>query len=290
MGCAGCAIPRYYSLSSSPLALGNSATIAFSVVHYTCGAEGKKIRRAGLCTSYLERLLARWLYPVLAPTGGLPSAKSSPETPPTVRLFLRSAFAFRLPGSVGPPLILVGPGTGVAPFIGFLQHRACLEKERLCGANDEACEGVWRGGFELDAADLPAERNHVGDFIHKVLPGPIHLFFGCRDKQDFLYQDFLTQAQAKGTLTSLEVALSRAQASKVYVTHKIAARATELARLILHDGAYIYVCGDGNAMAKEVTAAFKACLAEQGGLGEARAEEAMSDLKTRKRLVLEVWS
>ena len=95
-----------------------------------------------------------------------------------LRVFHKPTISFRLPGSVSHPLILVGPGTGVAPFVGFLKHREHLECERRQRAGQQMCTGMWRGGFELDECDLPCEGNVVETFINSIAPGPVRLYFG----------------------------------------------------------------------------------------------------------------
>jgi sulfite reductase alpha subunit-like flavoprotein len=293
---AGSLLPRYYSLASSPLATGHKVSLAFSIEHYCCGQDGF-IRRAGLCTSYLESVLAPWLYPALAPglskAATSASASGSAKDPPGVfvRLFPRPTVAFRLPGSVAPPLLLVGPGTGVSPFVGFLQHRQALERERRRGSgSDESCSGTWRGGFELDQDDLPGERNQVDAYIHSVAPGPVILYFGCRDESDWLYREQMQAFLKDGTLSEYHVATSRTQQEKVYVTHKLKEHGEAVARLLLKDGGSVYVCGDGNAMAKDVYCTVRACLVAHGGLNDAQAEEFLTELKARRRYVLEIWS
>lgn len=284
-------VPRAYSIASSPLVRKGVATIAFSIDHFTC-AEGR-IRRAGLCTSYLEKLLSPWLYAALSSSSS--SSGAAAPASATVRIFKRASVSFQLPGSCGHPLILIGPGTGVAPFIGFLEHRShCTNPVLRKSASAEASSGEWRG-LELDENDLKPERNHVEEFIHSVPPGPVHLFYGCRGEQDWIYREFVQECLAKQTLTTFEVAFSRAQAEKHYVTHKLLSRAAEIARLLLEENAYVYVCGDGNSMGKDVYAAVRQCLvdgtrAAQRALDEAAADECLQDMKLRRRYILEVWS
>lgn len=197
--------PRCYSIASSPLRDPNAVRIAFSVVKYTCncGLSEPVIRRSGVCTNFLETLLEPWLNS---------TSSSTKEKQVNLRVFHKPTINFKLPGSPSYPLILIGPGTGVAPFVGFLEQREALEKERtglkpqcltssdatakqrtVSGSNSnikfgakECCMGEWRGGIELE--DLPIEGSSVDNYLCSVPPGPIWLFFGCRSTKDFLFQ------------------------------------------------------------------------------------------------------
>lgn len=73
--------------------------------------------------------------------------------------------------------------------------------------------------------------------------------------------------------------------------HRIREAGAELSRLMLEDGAYVYVCGDGNAMAQGVHQALAQVLVEHGGVGDAEgAEAALRAMKAKNRYVLDVWS
>lgn len=297
LGCLTCLPPRYYSISSSPMTCQNRVTVAFSVVRYTCRADaaaaGKPdrdppvdIKRAGLCTTYLENLLRPILSAKDSATGEPPYSESGIK----VRIFHKVSLNFHLPGSVAPPLILIGPGTGVAPFMGFLEHRTQQAVERRRSSSEDCCTGMWRGGFELEEEDLPVECSTVQQFIHAVEPGPVYLFFGCRNEHDYLYRAELQEHLSTRVLTDLEVAMSRVGPEKVYVTHKLRDRAGEIARLVMDDQAHIYICGDGNSMAKDVYSTIKAILSSQTGLTDEEAEALLQEMKLRRRYVLDIWS
>lgn len=290
LACLTCLPPRYYSISSSPLTSQNRVTVAFSVVRYTCKADSRPeriapvdIKRSGLCTTYLESLLR----PLLC---AKQSTLQFQETDLKIRVFHKVSLNFHLPGSVAPPLILIGPGTGVAPFMGFLEHRTQLAVERRRSSSEDCCTGMWRGGFELEESDLPAEGSCVQQFIDAVEPGPVYLFFGCRNEHDYLYRSELQEHLCTRVLTELEVAMSRVGPEKVYVTHKLRDRASEIARLVLEDQAHIYICGDGNSMAKDVYCTIKAILSKHAGLTDEETETMLQDMKLRRRYVLDIWS
>lgn len=111
-------MPRFYSIASSPLANPNELTIALTVVDSVVGSNG--LHRLGLCSNWLDAIAQ----PLLAPT-----TQDAPRV--TVPLFLRPTRDFQLPASHAWPLLLIGPGTGVAPFIGFLQHRYLEVRQSL---------------------------------------------------------------------------------------------------------------------------------------------------------------
>lgn len=84
------------------------------------------------------------------------------------------------------------------------------------------------------------------------VPSKSWLFFGERNFQtDFLYQSELQEFLSDGSLTKIDVAFSRDQEEKIYIQNKIKERATELFSW-LENGAYLYLCGDKNNMAKDV--------------------------------------
>ena len=125
------------------------------------------------------------------------------------------------------PIIMIGPGTGLAPFRGFLQERAARKAK----------------GASL---------------------GPAMLFFGCRHPdQDYLYADELKAFAADG-ITELHTAFSRAEGPKTYVQHLVAAQKDRVWSLI-EQGAIIYVCGDGGKMEPDVKAALVAIYRERSG-------------------------
>ena len=91
--------PRNYSISSSPLVSPHEVQLTVSVVRYR-GADGGQ--RGGVCSTFLAD-----------------GAAAAP-------VFLQRSPHFRPPEEGGTPMIMVGPGTGIAPFRGFLQERRAL--------------------------------------------------------------------------------------------------------------------------------------------------------------------
>lgn len=165
-----------------------------------------------------------------------------------VRIFVEHNDNFRLPANPETPIIMVGPGTGIAPFRAFLQERGAL------GAT-----------------------------------GKNWLFFGNPHfTQDFLYQVEWQKYVKSGLLTQIDLAFSRDQDHKIYVQDKLTAKGAEVWQW-LQDGAYFYVCGDANRMAKDVEQALLAIIAEHGHKSAEEAETFLSELRQSKRYQRDVY-
>ena len=222
--------PRYYSISSSPLAEERSCSITVAVVEGP--ARSGRGRFAGVCTNYLRRQAE----------GGV------------IYAFVKDTkSAFRLPDDPSVPIIMIGPGTGLAPFRGFLQERAALKA----------------GGAEI---------------------GKSLLFFGCRHpRQDFIYEEELRRFQRQG-VTALATAFSRVGGEqKCYVQNEIYTRRDEVWQMI-EDGAVVYVCGDAARMAPDVRRTFAAVYREKTGASEIETEEWLNDLAAQNRYLVDVWA
>lgn len=250
------------------------------------GSPRSLVRRAGLATSYMEDVLCA---PFLAPAAAAPAAPALP----VVRIVLRPARDFAPPVSLQAPLVMIGPGTGVSPFVGFLQHRAA----RAARLQDEAqavCSGAWRPGCEvrgLGRAEAAAA-SALGEAV---------LFFGNRRRgEDFLYEHELSAHLASGALARLHCAWSREESGgadsrgKVYVQTRLREQGAAVCALLAR-GAHVFVCGDGMKMAKDVHAALVEVLVAHGaaaGLGVATAAEAealLARLAKESRYSKDVW-
>mgnify|MGYP000658951550 CR=1 FL=1 len=159
--------PRLYSLASSQRVHPDEAHLAIAAVRYESHG---RVRR-GVCSTFLgERL---------------PVGEAAP-------VFVHSAKGFRLPDDPARDIIMVGPGTGVAPF------RAFLEDRRATGATGRN----WLFFGEQHAA------------------------------ANFFYREEFERAMADGFLTRLDTAFSRDQAHKIYVQHRLLERGAEVWRWI----------------------------------------------------------
>lgn len=221
--------PRYYSISSSPSGDASRCSVTVGVVEAPASS-GRGIYK-GICSNYLA------------------GRRAGDTIHATVR---ETKAGFRLPDDPLVPIIMIGPGTGLAPFRGFLQERAARKA----------------GGAAL---------------------GPAMLFFGCRHPdQDFLYADELKAFAADG-VTELHTAFSRGDGPKTYVQHLVAAQKDKVWSLI-EQGAITYVCGDGGKMEPDVKAALMSIHRERTGGDEAAASRWIDDMGTRNRYVLDVWA
>ncbi len=155
--------PRLYSIASSPKAHDGEIHLTVGVVRYARNGRPRK----GVASTFLAERAA---------TGG--------ELP----AFIQKAHGFRLPASGDTPIVMIGPGTGIAPFRAFLAER------QATGAKG---------------------RNWL-------------FFGEQRRDHDFLYGDQLESWRRDGLLSCLDTAFSRDQQDKIYVQHRMQERAKEL--------------------------------------------------------------
>ncbi|MES0808101.1 sulfite reductase subunit alpha [Roseibium sp. SCPC15] len=147
---------RAYSISSSPLEAPDHIHLTVASVRYR--THGRN--HGGVCSTFLADRI---------------------ETNGTAGIFVSPNKSFRLPDDETRPVIMVGPGTGIAPFRAFLQER------RAGGAS---------GANWLFFGDQ-----------HKA--------------SDFIYEDELSELSAQGVLNRLDLAFSRDQDQKIYVQHRM---------------------------------------------------------------------
>ena len=215
--------PRLYSVASSQAAVGEEAHLLIARVQW----ESHGRARNGVASSQIaERVRVGDSLPI--------HVKRNPH--------------FRLPADESAPVIMIGPGTGVAPFRAFLQQR---EATGASGRN-------W-------------------------------LFFGARRfTHDFLYQLEWQDWLASGVLNRIELAFSRDQSSKVYVQHRMWEARRDLYAW-LQNGAYVYVCGDAKAMAKDVHATLLRVIADQSGRDADGAAAELRSLQQAGRYLRDVY-
>ncbi|GIO28964.1 MULTISPECIES: bifunctional cytochrome P450/NADPH--P450 reductase [Paenibacillus] len=222
--------PRYYSISSSPQVSQDTASITVGVVRGE--AWNGKGEYRGIASNYLAGL----------------------EPGAEVLIFVRSPESgFALPEDSATPLIMVGPGTGVAPFRGFIQARRALQA------------------------------------AGKVL-GEAHLYFGCRNPEhDYLYRAEFEQAERDGLVT-LHTAYSRVDGvDKCYVQH-LMKQDGELLLPLLETGAKLYICGDGSRMAPQVEQTIMDSYRERSGASREEAAEWLAALEAAGNYVKDVWA
>jgi len=251
--------PRYYSVSSSPLEnKGKALTIAFSVVDYLTPSlkSGNEIglrRIHGLATSRLEALCS----PNLSSSSSMESSSCG------VRIFPKPSEDFHLPEDPTIPLVLIGPGTGIAPFMGFLCHRKALESAAIDGVS-----------------------------------GTVEVFFGCRHADhDYLYKEELQAFQTEGVITHLHTAFSRDVGKKEYVQDLMINNeetSKRLADTILKKNGRVYVCGDGNHMGRDVQQTLAKLLGPHidsaSAVPDKLGKEYVETMKTDGRFLLDIWS
>lgn len=216
-------LPRFYSIASAPNVVGEEVHLTVALVRY----EHDQRIRHGVCSHYLCNI--------------------AELNSPTIPVYVQSNHGFTLPEDPTTPIIMIGPGTGVAPFRAFMQARM----------------------------EHPIVNNNW-------------LFFGDWTRSyDFLYEDFWMKLQQQGKL-QISAAFSRDNLHKVYVQDLMHENSEQFFKW-LEAGAFLYVCGDANRMAKDVDLALQQIVAKEGNLDEAGAKAYVKQLRSQKRYLRDVY-
>ncbi|CAM9786407.1 unnamed protein product [Chrysoparadoxa australica] len=183
--------PREYTIASSSLVHPTAVHLTVAVVEKQHQV-GRVVK--GTCSGYLEEVKEQDMLKVLSTVLAL--------LWPLHQVLIKPS-SFRLPKDPETPILLIGPGTGIAPMRALLQ-----------------------------------ERKHMGQGGVNVL-----YFGCRHSEKDYLYKEEMQEMVEEGTVTKLHTAFSREGKTKVYVQHRLKEAGQESWKLLNSEGAYLYVCG-----------------------------------------------
>uniref|UniRef100_A0A8C7W7V7 Nitric oxide synthase n=1 Tax=Oncorhynchus mykiss TaxID=8022 RepID=A0A8C7W7V7_ONCMY len=214
--------PRLYSISSSPQLHPNELHLTLTVLNYHT-QDGQGPLHHGVCSTWLDTIKKGDLVPC----------------------FIYSSGGFHLPAEPSTPVILVGAGSGIAPFRSFWQQR-------------------------------------LHDMKHPGFSGsPMSLVFGCQSSEtDHLYKEETLEMRRQGVLKSVTTTYSRQPGHpKIYVQDVLREKMADEVLSVLHQKeGHFYVCGGVN-MAQGVTLAVQEILSSQLGITLTQAGEYLTQLK-----------
>jgi len=218
--------PRLYSIASSPEYEEGTVHLTVAIVRY----HHHQRNRTGLCTGYM--------------------ADRCETNSTEIGVYMSPTRSFVLPEDGSRDIIMVGPGTGIAPFRAFLQQR---EINTDSGRN-------W-------------------------------LFFGdWTEDGEFLYREEVGEWIEKGVISKIDLAWSRQGSEKVYVQHLMKKNGEEIWNWI-EGGAYFYVCGDKQYMAKDVHSTLMEICSQYGNMSPDESKDFVENglMKTEKRYLRDVY-
>ncbi|MGW1798737.1 bifunctional cytochrome P450/NADPH--P450 reductase [Streptomyces sp. NPDC001984] len=222
--------PRFYSISSSPLA--NPRHVRLTVGLLEGPALSGDGRYRGTCSSYIAGLNPG---DVVYGYVRVPSPTFAPPADPAT------------------PLILIGPGTGIAPLRGFLEERA---------------------------------HQHVNG----TQVGLSQVFVGCRHPEhDYFYRQEMQDWEQAG-IAQVHTAYSAVTGHPARFVQDAIAGAADTVWQAIEDGAYLYVCGDGRRMAPAVREALAAIYRERTGSDDEAAQQWLAQLEADERYQQDVFA
>ncbi|KAM8967006.1 methionine synthase reductase [Pelodytes ibericus] len=250
---------RPYSAASSNLFYPGKLQFFFNIIEFPTCPE-RPVPRKGVCTGWLSELVHPFCHMA---SEQKPSTGQTSENTffPQISIFARPSTSFQLPKDTSVPIVMVGPGTGIAPFMGFLQHRLKLrEMVKECKFGD-----TW-------------------------------LFFGCRHSdKDYLFREELCHFVENGELSYLKVCFSRETTNSSdklaprYVQDSLKMCSQDIARILTKENGHFYVCGDAKNMVKDVNDALADIFTTELGVDKLEAMKTLALLRDRKQYLQDVW-
>ncbi|XP_037078549.1 nitric oxide synthase-like protein [Pollicipes pollicipes] len=213
---------RAYSISSSPDHRKDEVQLTVAVVQYrTRGGTGPL--HYGVCSNYLNDI----------------------KQGDKIVCYFRNAPSFHLPETKSDSIVMIGPGTGVAPFRSFWEHRL-FEKQRAAA------------GTKF---------------------GTMTLFFGCRSQKMDLYSAEKAAMMKEGVMTKCHMALSREPGvPKTYVQDQLMEQSDDILECLTSGHGHVYVCGDCT-MAEDVFLTLQKILVRRAGLNAEEARQHMEKMQ-----------
>lgn len=219
--------PRAFSIASCQQAHSDQVQILMAVVNYKTKLHKP---RKGVCTTWLSSLDPKH-EPVQIPVWVAPGTIIFPPSP-------------------NSHIIMIGPGTGCAPFRAYIEEQINFSEE----------------------------------------PCRLMLFFGCRSEtSDFFFHREWQPLVDNGKLM-LFSAFSRDQDHKIYVQHKIKEQAQLVWTWLDVHKAWVFIAGNAKRMPSDVLESLKYVCSQAGGLSNEQTEKYLQDMEAKKRLQLETWA
>ncbi|AVH57637.1 MULTISPECIES: bifunctional cytochrome P450/NADPH--P450 reductase [Streptomyces] len=222
--------PRFYSISSAPLANPRHVRLTVGLLEGPALSGDGQYR--GTCSSYIAGLEPGDVFYGYV---RVPSPTFAPPADPAT------------------PLILIGPGTGIAPLRGFLEERASQQEN----------------GTQV---------------------GLSQVFVGCRHPEhDYFYRQEM-QTWEKSGIAQVHTAYSAVTGHPARFVQNAIANAADTVWQAIEDGAYIYVCGDGRRMAPAVREALAAIYRKHTGSDDEAAQQWLAQLEADERYQQDVFA
>ncbi|KAE9548452.1 hypothetical protein FO519_008335 [Halicephalobus sp. NKZ332] len=244
-------IPRPYSVSNHQSRDGKRIRFVYSLLNFEA-TKGVQFDRFGVCSSYLRSLqVGDYVKVILKEPSKFRLPPLSALTSSTSTLSISEA-----------PLILIGPGTGVAPFVSFFQK---LLSEKI-------------------SKNLKTDTKR-------------YLFYGSADlSKEYIFKDELESLNREGIITDLILCESRPESGTdrpKYVQDALKARGKEITELVFSESspkALIFACGDAKGMSKDLWACFQEIFQEHLKKDPQEVLAILKKLKDEERYIEDVWS